>query len=96
MTRRKNGPAVPLRWQSAPDFRSRGTAAQFVRDHLAAHPEGVERAALARKLTRRKAAAPRTARGIGEILRRLCKRGEIVEVAGVLRLSRPANAGRHD
>ena len=89
---------IPLRWQGTPDGRSRGKPIQFVRDYLAARPEGVTRDELEQAVRSHLAEHSRTApRSFGKLYYELRRQGEIDEVEGKLvprRLAR-TTGGRH-
>jgi hypothetical protein len=93
---RRDRTDTPLRWQPTPDGRSRGTFTQFVRDHVAAHPEGVARKdVIARgQRTGKVFQLPRSPGGMDAAIARLVHLGELVEADGLLRSSRPGNAAK--
>ena len=90
--------SLPLRWQGTPDGRSRGRLIQFVRDYLAARPEGAARAQLdAAARAHYGARFPKARRSLQEMIYRLKRGGEIEERDGRIvprRLARTMR-GRH-
>lgn len=83
MPRPADRASTPLRWQGTPDGRSRGKAVQFVRDFLAARPEGVSRQALERAARAHFGDDfPTAHRAFPGLLQRLRRKGEITETDG--------------